>query len=111
MPDTRCRMPDARCRMPDAGRRVPDAGCQKPDAGYGKRETGNRKRNGRPPRRSDAMRTERDSMGEIQVPDDAYYGASTQRAVENFPISNLRFGRRLIAALGMIKGAAADPHR
>jgi len=54
------------------------------------------------------MRIERDSMGEIQVPDDAYYGASTQRAVENFPISNLRFGRRLIAALGMIKGAAAE---
>ena len=54
------------------------------------------------------MRTERDSMGEMQVPDDAYYGASTQRAVENFPISNLRFGRRLIAALGMIKSAAVE---
>jgi fumarate hydratase class II len=54
------------------------------------------------------MRIERDSMGEMQVPDDAYYGASTQRAVENFPISNLRLGRRLIAALGMIKSAAAE---
>jgi fumarate hydratase class II len=54
------------------------------------------------------MRIERDSMGEMQVPDDAYYGASTQRAVENFPISGLRFGRRLIAALGMIKSAAAE---
>jgi fumarate hydratase class II len=54
------------------------------------------------------MRTEHDSMGEMQVPDDAYYGASTQRAVENFPISNLRFGRRLIAALGMIKSAAVE---
>jgi len=54
------------------------------------------------------MRIERDSMGEMQVPDDAYYGASTQRAVENFPISDLRFGRRLIAALGMIKSAAAE---
>jgi fumarate hydratase class II len=54
------------------------------------------------------MRTERDSMGEMQVPDDAYYGASTQRAVENFPISGLRIGRRMIAALGMIKSAAAE---
>jgi fumarate hydratase class II len=52
-------------------------------------------------------RTERDSMGEMQVPHDAYYGASTARAVENFPISNLRFPRRFIAALGLIKQAAA----
>ncbi len=54
------------------------------------------------------MRTERDSMGEVQVPDDALYGASTQRAVENFPISGLRFGRRFIWALGLIKGEAAQ---
>jgi len=54
------------------------------------------------------MRTERDSMGEVQVPEDAYYGASTQRAVDNFPISDLRFGRRLVQALGMIKSAAAS---
>ena len=54
------------------------------------------------------MRVERDSMGEVQVPDDAYYGASTQRAVDNFPISDLRFGRRLIWALGLVKGAAAE---
>ncbi len=54
------------------------------------------------------MRIERDSMGEVAVPDDAYYGASTQRAVENFPISNLRFGRRFIWALGLIKGSAAE---
>ena len=53
------------------------------------------------------MRIERDSMGEVQVPDDAYYGASTQRAVDNFPISGLRFGRRFIWALGLIKGSAA----
>jgi len=53
------------------------------------------------------MRTERDSMGEVQVPDDAYYGASTQRAVDNFPISNLRFNRRMIEAVGLIKGNAA----
>ena len=53
------------------------------------------------------MRIERDSMGEVSVPADAYYGASTQRAVDNFPISNLRFGRRFIWALGLIKGSAA----
>src|SRR5438094_5206609 len=53
-------------------------------------------------------RTERDSMGEMQVPADAYYGASTARAVENFPISDLRFNRRFIAALGLVKWAAAE---
>src|SRR6478736_3828679 len=56
----------------------------------------------------EAMRTEKDSMGEMRVPADAYYGASTARAVENFPISNLRFDRRFIAAIGLIKWAAAD---
>ncbi len=55
-----------------------------------------------------AHRTERDSMGEMTVPADAYYGASTQRAVENFPISGIRLPRRLIAALGRIKAAAAE---
>src|SRR5438105_15439672 len=55
-----------------------------------------------------AMRTERDSMGEMQVPADAYYGAQTGRAVENFPISDLRFSRRFIAAMGLIKWACAD---
>src|SRR5271170_1964430 len=54
------------------------------------------------------FRVERDSMGEMQVPENALYGASTARAVENFPISNLRFGRRFIAAMGLIKWAAAD---
>ncbi len=54
------------------------------------------------------MRAERDSMGEVAVPDDAYYGASTQRAVENFPISDLRFGRRFVWALGLIKASAAE---
>src|SRR5436190_9995206 len=53
-------------------------------------------------------RSERDSMGEMQVPADAYYGAQTARAVENFPISDLRFNRRFIAALGLIKSAAAE---
>jgi fumarate hydratase class II len=52
-------------------------------------------------------RIERDSMGEVRVPADAYWGASTQRAVENFPVSGLRFPRRFIRALGLIKGAAA----
>jgi fumarate hydratase class II len=46
-------------------------------------------------------------MGEVQVPASAYYGAQTQRAVENFPISGWRFGRRFIQALGLIKWAAA----
>src|ERR1051325_9905612 len=55
-----------------------------------------------------SYRTERDSMGEMQVPADAYYGAQTARAVENFPISDLRFNRRFIAALGLIKSAAAE---
>lgn len=45
-------------------------------------------------------------MGEVKVPADAMYGASTQRAVDNFPISNHRFGRRFIWALGLIKGSA-----
>jgi fumarate hydratase class II len=52
-------------------------------------------------------RIESDSMGEVRVPADAYYGASTQRAVENFPISGIRFDRRFIWALGLIKGSAA----
>src|SRR6266571_2511002 len=53
-------------------------------------------------------RIERDSMGEMQVPANAYYGASTQRAVLNFPISDLRFPRQFIRALGQIKQAAAQ---
>lgn len=53
------------------------------------------------------FRSERDSMGEVKVPAGAYYGPSTQRAQENFPISGIRFSRRFIWALGMIKGAAA----
>lgn len=53
-------------------------------------------------------RIERDSMGEMRVPMDAYYGASTQRAVLNFPISDLRFPRDFIRALGQIKQAAAQ---
>ncbi len=55
-----------------------------------------------------ATRIERDSMGEMKVPADSYYGASTARAVENFPISGLRFQRQFIAAQGLIKWACAD---
>jgi len=54
------------------------------------------------------LRGEKDSMGEMQVPADAYYAAQTARAVENFPISNLRFDRQFIAAMGLIKWAAAQ---
>jgi len=50
---------------------------------------------------------EKDSMGEVRVPPDAYYGASTERARQNFPISSLRLPRRFIRALAQIKGAAA----
>src|SRR5213592_1592188 len=52
-------------------------------------------------------RIERDSMGEMVVPANTYYGAQTARAVENFPISGLRFPRSFIAALGTIKRACA----
>ncbi len=53
-------------------------------------------------------RTEKDSMGAMEVPSDALYGASTQRAVLNFPVSGHGFGREFIRALGMIKWAAAE---
>ena len=52
-------------------------------------------------------RTERDSLGEMEVPVDVYYGASTARAIRNFPISGLRFTRPFIRALGQIKLSAA----
>ncbi len=53
------------------------------------------------------FRIETDSLGEVRVPAEALYGAQTQRAKENFPISDLRFSRRFIEALGTIKAAAA----
>ena len=53
------------------------------------------------------VRIERDSMGEMEVPADAYYGAQTMRAVRNFPISGQPIPRELIRALGLIKAAAA----
>jgi fumarate hydratase class II len=56
---------------------------------------------------SESFRTESDSMGPMQVPASAFYGAQTARAVENFPISNLRFPRSFLRALGLIKKHAA----
>ncbi|MGH9340620.1 MAG: class II fumarate hydratase [Acidobacteriota bacterium] len=56
-------------------------------------------------------RTEKDSMGEMQVPAGSYYGAQTQRAVLNFPISGLRVPRPFIRAMGLIKKAAAGVNR
>jgi fumarate hydratase class II len=53
------------------------------------------------------FRVEKDSMGEMRVPADAYYGAQTARAAENFPISDLRFSRQFIAAIGLIKASCA----
>src|SRR3989338_4059449 len=53
------------------------------------------------------LRTESDTMGEIKIPDAMFYGASTQRAVDNFPVSGKRLPRRFIEALGLIKWAAA----
>jgi len=56
-------------------------------------------------------RVERDSLGEVQVPRDALYAAQTQRALENFPISGTRFGRRFIQAMGLIKRAASETNK
>lgn len=56
----------------------------------------------------EGYRIEKDSMGEMKVPRDGYWGAQTQRAVENFPISGLRFPRTFLRALGMVKMAAAE---
>ena len=58
--------------------------------------------------RSREFRVEKDSMGEMRVPRQAYWGPETQRAYENFPISGLRFPREFIRALGMIKAASAE---
>ena len=53
-------------------------------------------------------RIEKDSLGDVNVPADALYGAQTQRAVENFPVSGIRFPRVFIRALGLIKASAAE---
>ena len=59
----------------------------------------------------DDYRTEEDSLGEMQVPADAYWGAQTQRAVENFPVSGIGMSRRFVRALGVVKKAAAQANR
>jgi fumarate hydratase class II len=56
-------------------------------------------------------RIEKDSLGEVEVPGQALYGAQTQRAIENFPVSGLRLPRRVIRALALIKKAAAEANR
>ena len=56
---------------------------------------------------SKAYRIEKDSMGEVKVPQEALYGAQTQRAVENFPVSGICISRPLIHAMGVIKQGAA----
>ncbi len=58
-----------------------------------------------------SMRTEHDSMGEIEVPADAYYGAQTQRAVDNFPISGWRLPVEMIRAMGLVKYGCAIANR
>jgi aspartate ammonia-lyase len=57
---------------------------------------------------AESFRTERDPLGEVHVPSDAYYGAQTQRAVENFPISGLRAPDDLVTATILVKKAAAE---
>lgn len=54
------------------------------------------------------FRIEKDSMGEVKVPANAYYGAQTQRAVDNFPVSDIRFNRNFIKAVGLVKKTAAE---
>jgi fumarate hydratase class II len=56
-------------------------------------------------------RIEQDSMGQMQVPAEALYGAQTARAIENFPVSGVRFPRVFIKALGRIKATAASVNR
>ena len=60
---------------------------------------------------TDGYRVERDSLGDVHVPIKALYGAQTQRAFENFPISGQRFGRGFLQALGLIKRAAARTNK
>src|SRR2546426_10369716 len=56
-------------------------------------------------------RVEKDFLGEVKVPKDALWGVQTQRAIDNFPISGLRFGRRFLYALGLLKKACAEVNR
>ena len=59
----------------------------------------------------DGYRIEQDSLGEMQVPEEALYGAQTARAVENFPISGLRLNRAMLRALGLLKKHAAQSNQ
>src|ERR1051326_1735351 len=61
--------------------------------------------------RNAGYRIERDPMGEVRIPENVLYGAQTQRAVENFPISGIHFSREFIRALGAIKLAAVRANR
>ncbi len=58
-----------------------------------------------------STRIEQDSLGPVRVPREAYFGAQTQRAIENFPVSGRRMPRSFIAALAHLKGAAAEVNR
>ena len=60
---------------------------------------------------SDQFRIETDSLGNVEVPSTALYGAQTQRAYQNFPVSGLRLPRRVIRALALVKKAAAEVNR
>lgn len=60
---------------------------------------------------SDGYRIEKDSLGEVEVPEGALWGAQTQRAVDNFPISGIRFPRDFIGALGMLKYLACEVNK
>jgi len=60
---------------------------------------------------AEEYRVERDSLGEVRVPQNAYWGAQTQRALENFPISGVRFPRAFVRALGLVKLCAARVNR
>jgi fumarate hydratase class II len=57
------------------------------------------------------FRFESDTMGEVCVPFNVHYGAQTQRAADNFKISGIRFPRRFIRMLGLVKAAAAEVNR
>ena len=65
----------------------------------------------RRPRRPLRTRTETDSFGAIEVPADRYWGAQTERSIHNFPIGEQRMPRQLIAALALVKRAAAETNR
>ena len=60
---------------------------------------------------SESFRIEHDTMGPVRVPANALYGAQTQRAVDNFPISRMRFGRAFLRALGLVKRSAAQANQ